>query len=101
MVHGTRLAGVPAHKSVNQVDGVIQASMNAIEEVKVLTDRHVRRIRACVRWAMKIVYKAGTNSLHGSFEDRYLNSKWVHRTQRPIGSQAVHFAIVARLTGSR
>ena len=37
---------------------------------------------------MKMVYKSGTNQLHASFEDRYLNGKWVHRSyleqiQRP------------------
>jgi len=40
---------------------------------------------------MKMVYKSGTNSLHASFEDRYLNGKWVHRnylTQNPLPPEA-------------
>ena len=37
---------------------------------------------------VNMVYKSGTNQLHASFEDRYLNGKWVHRSyleqiQRP------------------
>jgi hypothetical protein len=40
---------------------------------------------------MKMVYKSGTNSLHGSFEARYLPGNWVHRsflTQNPLPKEA-------------
>jgi len=72
---------------VNQVDGVIQGSTDAMEEVKVLTTGVSAEYGHSAGGSMKMVYKSGTNSLHASFEDRYLNGSWVHRnylTQLPL-----------------
>ncbi len=76
---------------VNQVDGVIQGSTDAMEEVKVLTTGVSAEYGHSAGGSMKMVYKSGTNSLHASFEDRYLNGSWVHRnyiTQKPLPPQA-------------
>jgi Predicted outer membrane protein len=62
---------------VNQVDGVIQGSTDAMEEVKVLTTGVSAEYGHSAGGSMKMVYKSGTNSLHASFEDRYLNGSWV------------------------
>ena len=92
---GFSLDGIPAKSpytgTVNQVDGVIQGSTDAMEEVKVLTTGTSAEYGHSAGGSMKMVYKSGTNSLHASFEDRYLNGSWVHRnylTQNPLPPQA-------------
>ena len=69
----------PYTGTVNQVDGVIQGSTDAMEEVKVLTTGTSAEYGHSAGGSMKMVYKSGTNQLHATFEDRYLNGKWVHR----------------------
>ncbi len=69
----------PYTGTVNQVDGVIQGSTDAMEEVRVLTTGVSAEYGHSAGGSMKMVYKSGTNQLHASFEDRYLNGKWVHR----------------------
>ena len=81
----------PMTGTVNQVDGVIQGSTDAMEEVKVLTTGTSAEYGHSAGGSMKMVYKSGTNQLHASFEDRYLNGKWVHRnyiTQNPLPADA-------------
>jgi len=76
---------------VNQVDGVVQGSTDAMEEVKVLTTGVSAEYGHTAGGSLKMVYKAGTNQLHVSFEDRYLPGKWAHRaylTQFPNPPQA-------------
>ena len=76
---------------VNQVDGVVQASMDAMEEVKVLTTGVSAEYGHTAGGSIKMVYKSGTNSLHGSFDDRYLPGSWTHRnylTQFPTPPNA-------------
>lgn len=92
---GASLDGVtsksPYTGVVNQVDGVVQASMDAMEEVKVLTSGVSAEYGHTAGGSMKMVYKSGTNSLHGSFENRYLPGNWTHRaylTQFPTPANA-------------
>jgi hypothetical protein len=92
---GATLDGITAKSPytgvVNQVDGVVQGSTDAMEEVKVLTTGVSAEYGHSAGGSLKMVYKSGTNSLHGSFEDRYLNGKWVHRgylTQLPLPKDA-------------
>ena len=92
---GATLDGITAKSpytgTVNQVDGVIQGSTDAMEEVKVLTTGVSAEYGHTAGGSMKMVYKSGTNSLHASFEDRYLPGSWVHRgylTQNPTPPEA-------------
>ena len=92
---GATLDGITAKSPytgvVNQVDGVVQGSTDAMEEVKVLTTGVSAEYGHTAGGSMKMVYKSGTNSLHMSFEDRYLNGNWVHRsflTQNPLPKDA-------------
>jgi hypothetical protein len=92
---GASLDGIAAKSpytgTVNQVDGVVQASTDAMEEVKVLTTGVSAEYGHSAGGSMKMVYKSGTNSLHMSFEDRYLPGSWTHRaylTQFPNPPQA-------------
>jgi Carboxypeptidase regulatory-like domain/TonB dependent receptor-like, beta-barrel len=85
------LAKSPYTGVVNQVDGVIQGSTDAMEEVKVLTTGVSAEYGHSAGGSMKMVYKSGTNQLHASFEDRYLPGSWVHRnyiTQFPLPASA-------------
>src|SRR5258708_32168879 len=100
---GFSLDGISAKSpytgTVNQVDGVIQGSTDAMEEVKVLTTGVSAEYGHTAGGSMKMVYKSGTNSLHASVEDRYLPGRWVHRghlTQVPVPPQApLHYQNVA------
>jgi len=92
---GATLDGIVAKSPytgvVNQVDGVIQGSTDAMEEVKVLTTGVSAEYGHSGGGSMKMVYKSGTNQLHASFEDRYLPGSWVHRnyiTQFPLPDSA-------------
>ncbi len=92
---GFSLDGISAKSpytgTVNQVDGVIQGSTDAMEEVKVLTTGVSAEYGHTAGGSMKMVYKSGTNQLHATFEDRYLNGSWVHRnylTQLPLPPNA-------------
>ncbi len=72
----------PYTGTVNQVDGVIQGSTDAMEEVKVLTTGTSAEYGHSAGGSMKMIYKSGTNQLHASFEDRYLNGNWVQRKRQ-------------------
>jgi len=62
--------------TVNQVDGVVQPSLDAIEEFQVLVSGNSAENGHAAGGSVKANYKSGTNALHGSFEERYLNGKW-------------------------
>src|SRR5439155_18432579 len=104
---GASMDGISAKSpytgTVNQVDGVVQGSTDAMEEVKVLTTGVSAEYGHASGGALKMVYKSGTNSLHVSFEDRYLNGKWVHRnylTPTPLSSNAPWYYQTFDLVGS-
>ncbi len=80
-------AKAPYTGTVNQVDGVLQPSLDAIEEFKVQVSGNSAENGHTAGGSVRAVYKSGTNALHGSFEQRYLNGKWTHReylTQFPV-----------------
>lgn len=88
---------------VNQVDGVIQGSIDAMEEVKVLTTGVSAEYGHTSGGSLKMVYKSGTNNLHVSFEDRHLPGKWVHRnylTQLPTTGSTAWYYQTFDLVGS-
>jgi hypothetical protein len=93
----------PYNGTVNQVDGVVQASTDAMEEVKVLTAGVSAEFGHTSGGSVQMVYKSGTNALHASFEDRYLDGSWVARdylTQNPIPSNEPWFYETFDLVGS-
>ena len=102
---GASLDGVtsksPYTGVVNQVDGVVQGSMDAMEEVKVLTTGVSAEYGHTAGGSMKMVYKSGTNSLHGSFDDRYLPGNWTHRSIPDAVPDARERAVVLRDLRSR
>src|SRR5436305_5051172 len=104
---GASLDGVtsksPYTGVVNQVDGVVQASMDAMEEVKVLTTGVSAEYGHTAGGSLKMIYRSGTNSLHGSFDDRYLPGCWTNRnylTQFPTPPNAPWYYETFDLVGS-
>lgn len=96
-------AKTPYNGTVNQVDGVVQGSTDAMEEVRVITSGVSAEYGHTSGGSVKMVYKSGTNALHVSFEDRYLNGKWDHRdylTQIPVKSTAPWYYESFDLVGS-
>jgi Carboxypeptidase regulatory-like domain/TonB dependent receptor len=92
---GASMDGIAAKSpytgTVNQVDGVVQGSTDAMEEVRVLTTGVSAEYGHTAGGSMKMVYKSGGNSLHMSFEDRFLPGSWTHRaylTQVPLPPSA-------------
>ncbi len=69
----------------------LQTTMDALEEVRVLTTGLPAEIGRAGSGAIVAVMKSGTNQLHGSAEDRYINHYLLHRRyfdmlpQSPMG----------------
>lgn len=80
---GYNLDGVNAKESVfgnpNAIDTVVTASLDAIQEFKMYTTGLPAEFGHSSGGQLSGVFKSGTNQLHGSAEDRYLNGRLVHR----------------------
>lgn len=63
-------AKAPCTGTVNEVDGVLQPSLDAIEEFKVQVSGNFAENGHTAGGSVRAVYKSGTNALHGSFEQR-------------------------------
>jgi len=57
----------------------LQTSMDVLEEVRLLTSGIPAEYSRGGSGMLVAVMKSGTNDLHGSLEDRYLNNKLLHR----------------------
>jgi hypothetical protein len=73
-------AKTPGTGEMSEVDGALSATQDAVEEVKVTTTGMSAEIGHSAGGIQSVVFKSGTNSLHGSFEDRYVNQKMLHRS---------------------
>lgn len=80
---GYTIDGVNAKESVlgnpNSIDTVVTASLDMIQEFKMYTTGLPAEFGHSSGGALNGVFKSGTNQLHGSAEDRYLNGRLVHR----------------------
>ena len=80
---GYNLDGMNAKESVfgnpNSIDTVVTASLDAIQEFKMYTTGLPAEFGHSSGGQLSGVFKSGTNQLHGSAEDRYLNGRLVHR----------------------
>lgn len=79
----------------------VQTTMDALEEVRVLTTGLPAEFGRIGSGAIVAVMKSGTNELHGSAEDRYINRHLLHRRyfdrlpQSPMG----YHELAATLSG--
>ncbi|MFN7925608.1 MAG: carboxypeptidase regulatory-like domain-containing protein [Bryobacteraceae bacterium] len=80
---GYTIDGVNAKESVlgnpNSIDTVVTATLDMIQEFKMYTTGLPAEFGHSSGGQLNGVFKSGTNQLHGSAEDRYLNGRLVHR----------------------
>src|SRR5882724_7381368 len=69
----------PGIGNTNGTDAQISTTQDAFEEVKLYTTGTPAELGHSSGGLMSIVFKSGTNQLHGSFEDRYINKAMIHR----------------------
>src|SRR4051812_7106078 len=69
----------PGIGNTNGTDAQISTTQDAFEEVKLYTTGAPAELGHSSGGLMSIVIKSGTNQLHGSFEDRYINKAMIHR----------------------
>lgn len=70
----------PGIGNTNGTDAQISTTQDAFEEVKLYTTGAPAELGHSSGGLMSIVFKSGTNQLHGSVEDRYINRKMIHRS---------------------
>ena len=80
---GVMLDGVsgkePVRGAVNDDQKIMTGTLDMIQEFKMFTTGLPAEFGHSSGGILSAVYKSGTNSLHGSVEDRYLNGALVHR----------------------
>ncbi|MGH9662570.1 MAG: carboxypeptidase regulatory-like domain-containing protein, partial [Bryobacteraceae bacterium] len=69
----------PVRGEVGTYNRVMTATLDALQEVKLWTTGMPAEFGHNGGGLLSAVFKSGTNSFHGSAEDRYLNGKLVHR----------------------
>jgi Carboxypeptidase regulatory-like domain len=70
---------VPGTGAVFGVNDSIHSVLDAVEEAKVTTTGMSAETGHSAGGALSLVFKSGTNELHGSFEDRLLDGKFIQR----------------------
>jgi hypothetical protein len=70
----------PGIGATNGTDAQISTTQDAFEEVKLYTTGAPAELGHSAGGLLSIVFKSGTNQLHGSFEDRYINKSMIHRS---------------------
>jgi len=80
---GMTLDGVsgkePVRGAVNDDQRILTGTLDMIQEFKMWTTGLPAEFGHSAGGVLAAVYKSGTNSFHGSLEDRYVNGKIVHR----------------------
>jgi hypothetical protein len=69
----------PGTNTYGDTDQMVQTSSEAIQEVKVSTSGMSAEVGHSAGGGMSVVFKSGTNALHGSFDERLIQSKLVQR----------------------
>jgi hypothetical protein len=69
----------PAVGQVNDYQRTMVASLDSIQEFKMWTNGTPAEFGHSSGGLLSVVFKSGTNSLHGTFEDRYTSGKLRHR----------------------
>jgi len=69
----------PGTNTFGDTDQMVQTSSEALQEVKVDTSGMSAEIGHSAGGSMSLVFKSGTNVLHGSFDERLITSRLVQR----------------------
>src|SRR5690349_2282367 len=92
----------PGIGNTNGTDAQISTTQDAFEEVKLYTTGVPAEVGHSAGGLMSIVFKSGTNQLHGSFEDRYINKAMIHRAyldQLPRSNPFTYHETTALVSG--
>ena len=92
----------PGIGNTNGTDAQISTTQDAFEEVKLYTTGVPAELGHSSGGLMSIVFKSGTNQLHGSFEDRYINKAMIHRAyleQLPRSNPFTYHETTALVSG--
>ena len=69
----------PVTGAVGSTNRVVTSSIDAISEVKAYATGMPAEFGHTAGGGLSVVFRSGTNQLHGSAEDRYLNNTLLHR----------------------
>lgn len=70
----------PGIQTFGGTDSHASTTQDAFQEVKVYTTGTPAEFGHSAGGLMSVVFRSGTNQLHGSLEDRYLNKEMIHRS---------------------
>jgi hypothetical protein len=71
----------PVRQAASTTNQVTSTSIDALEEVKLFTTGMPAEFGHSAGGLLSTVFKTGTNSWHGSAEDRYIQKALIHRTK--------------------
>src|SRR3982751_6807522 len=71
----------PVRSMIGSTNQVTSTTIDALEEVKLFTTGMPAEFGHSSGGLLSTVFKTGTNSWHGSAEDRYINKAFIHRTR--------------------
>ena len=81
----------PGIGNTNGTDAQISTTQDAFEEVKLYTTGAPAELGHSAGGLMSIVFKSGTNQLHGSVEERYIDKAMIHRAYlEQLPRESVH-----------
>src|ERR1043166_1782834 len=78
-VLGQQWGKEPGIGNTNGTDAQISTTQDAFQEVKLYTTGSPAELGHSSGGLMSIVFKSGTNQLHGSVEDRFIGKSMIHR----------------------
>ena len=70
----------PGLETFDQNDQVLQTTMDALEEVKIITTGMSAEFGHAASGAVQLTYRSGANAVHGSYEDRHITTSMVQRS---------------------
>ena len=70
----------PGLQTFDQNDQVLQSTMDALEEVKIITSGMSAEFGHASSGAVQLTYRSGANQVHGSYEDRHITTSMVQRS---------------------
>ena len=92
----------PVRSMIGSTNQVTSTTIDALQEVKLYTTGMPAEFGHSAGGMLSTVFKSGTNSFHGSAEDRYINKGLIHRTyleQLPRTNPFTYHEMSATLSG--
>lgn len=92
----------PVRSMIGSTNQVTSTTIDALEEVKLFTTGMPAEFGHSAGGLLSTVFKSGTNSFHGSAEDRYINKVLIHRTyleQLPRNNPFTYHELSATASG--